>query len=283
MKLSAQLPKPLTELLISAKSMSHENPIFLKKYLQLPRTRPQPTKLFNLSLPTQLLLNSPSSKLKMSSKLQEINRAATTSTVHHILSSNPKQAHSALKRLKSTLTSKISEIKVDDKTYHGDKVATGFYYNMKNLKTMKPETKNFEACQNFKFDYELIKEISKAGDTIPKISIEKAEELLHSLKPNVFDHFSISALHYINGGPLAIKHFQLIFNLAIDDIENTTCEELNNAHACILYKGHSKDKTLAGCYRTISTCPFVAKSLDYYIRDISIDDWHAAIAETHES
>ena len=68
--------------------------------------------------------------------------------------------------------------------------------------------------------------------------------------------------------------------MAIDDIENTTCEELNNAHACILYKGHSKDKTLAGSYRTISTCPFVAKSLDYYIRDISIDDWHAARAET---
>ena len=40
---------------------------------------------------------------------------------------------------------------------------------MKNLKTMKPETKNCENYQNFKFDYELIKEISKAGDTIPKI------------------------------------------------------------------------------------------------------------------
>ena len=54
----------------------------------------------------------------------------------------------------------------------------------------------------------------------------------------------------------------------------------NTAHACILYKGHSKDKTSAKSYRTISTCPFIAKALDFYVRELSHSDWEAAQADT---
>ena len=91
----------------------------------------------------------------------------------------------------------------------------------------------------------------------------------------------MTALHYIiNGGPHTIHHFQKVINSAIDDIEKTTCDEINDAHACILYKGPSKDKTLANSYRTISTCPFIAKALYFYVREISIDDWNDAQAET---
>ena len=111
----------------------------------------------------------------------------------------------------------------------------------------------------------MIKEISKSGSTIPQISLQKAEELLHALKPKVFDRFNVSALHYINGGPLAIGHFQLLNNSAIDDIEKTTFEEFNTAHACTFYKGHAKDKNEASSYRTISSYPFIAKALDFYI------------------
>ena len=103
--------------------------------------------------------------------------------------------------------------------------------------------------------------------------------LLHSLKPSVCDHWNVSAAHYINGGPIALKHYQLLINTALEDIENTTCDEFNTAHACILYKGHQKDKTLASSYRTISTCPFVAKSCDTYIRSLSVEDWHNARAD----
>ena len=150
---------------------------------------------------------------------------------------------------------------------------------MKNLKTIKTETKTCESCEHARFDYQLIKQIYKSGKTIPPISLDKSEELPHSLKPNVCDHFNVSALHYIIGGPHAIHHFQLLISYAIDDIEKTNCEEFNDAHVCILYKGHSKDKTKASSYRTISTCPFIAKYVDY-IRERSIDDWHAAQAET---
>ena len=65
-------------------------------------------------------------------------------------------------------------------------------------------------------------------------------------------------------------------NLAFDDIENTTVDEVNTAHACILYKGHKKDKSLASSYRTICSCPFIAKTCDTYIRNLSVNGWHAA-------
>ena len=71
----------------------------------------------------------------------------------------------------------------------------------------------------------------------------------------------------------------MLLNTAIDSIENTTVDELNTAHACILYKGHQKDKTLASSYRNISTCPFLAKSLDSYIRSLSSEDWDRARSE----
>ena len=122
----------------------------------------------------------------------------------------------------------------------------------------------------------MIKDICKADQHIPLLDTEAAEKLLYSLRPQVCDHWSISASHYINGGPSAIKHFQLIINTAISDLENTTCDEFNTAHAQVLYKGHKKDKTLASSYRTISSCPFVAKALDTYIRELSLDDWEAA-------
>ena len=206
--------------------------------------------------------------------------SSASEKVHQILCNDPRTPHKALKAIKQTSTSKISEIKVGDKIFSGDDVADGFYQNMKSLKTMKIETKSCESCENFRFDYSLIKEISKAGDCIPKLSLEQAETLLHSIKAHVCDHFNVSALHYIHGGPHAVQHFQLLMNSAIDDVEKTTCEEFNDAHACILYKGHSKDKTLASSYRTISSCPFIAKALDYYVRELSIDDWNDAQAET---
>ena len=64
-------------------------------------------------------------------------------------------------------------------------------------------------------------------------------------------------------------------NLAFDDIENTIIDEVNTDHACILYKGHKKDKSIASSYRTITSWPFIACD----IRNLSVDDWHDARAE----
>ena len=48
----------------------------------------------------------------------------------------------------------------------------------------------------------------------------------------------------------------------------------------MLFKSHNKDKTSDRSYRTISSCPVVAKALDLYIRDLKIDDWNLNQAET---
>ena len=197
-----------------------------------------------------------------------------------ICSKNPAEAFKLLKSVRATSSSKISEIKAGDKIYSGNHVATGFYDNIKKLKTeLDPEIENCSSCESFQFDYKLIREICHIGDKIPPLNLISAEELLHSLKPSVCDHWNVSAAHYINGGPIALKHYQLLINSALEDIENTTCDEFNTAHACILYKGHQKDKSLATSYRTISTCPFIAKSCDTYIRSLSVEDWHNARAD----
>ena len=145
---------------------------------------------------------------------------------------------------------------------------------------MNSDTKDCESCVNIKFDYSLIIDLSKAGQKIPSITLVKAEELLHALKPQVCDHFNVSALHFIHGGPLAVQHFQFLVNSAIENIDVTSCEEMNDAHACVLFKGHSKDKTLASSYRTISTCPFISKAVDYYVRELSLPEWNDAQADT---
>ena len=51
-------------------------------------------------------------------------------------------------------------------------------------------------------------------------------------------------------------------------------DELNTIYACVLYKGHKKDKTSDRSYRTISTCPLVAKGLNMYVRELSIEGWN---------
>ena len=46
------------------------------------------------------------------------------------------------------------------------------------------------------------------------------------------------------------------------------------------YKGHNKEKTSNRAYRTISTCPFISKSLDLYLRDQYHDKWDTLQAAT---
>ena len=51
-------------------------------------------------------------------------------------------------------------------------------------------------------------------------------------------------------------------------------------YALLLYKGHSKERTLDSSYRTISTCPLVAKGLDILVRDLCIEKWNIQQAAT---
>ena len=57
------------------------------------------------------------------------------------------------------------------------------------------------------------------------------------------DVFGVTANHYNYAGPAGWKHFFLLLNCLISDINLTTIEEVNVVYACILFKGHGKDKT----------------------------------------
>ena len=78
-----------------------------------------------------------------------------------------------------------------------------------------------------------------------------------------------------------VKSYTLTsFNGFIRDVNNCSAEELNQVLALLLYKGHTKDRTLDTSYRTISTCPLLAKGMDIYVRDLSISSWNSKQAAT---
>ena len=79
------------------------------------------------------------------------------------------------------------------------------------------------------------------------------------------DLYSITASHFKNAGSAGYIHFNVLLNAFISNINNTNIEELNSVYALFLHKGHNKEKTLDSSYRTISTCPLIAKGLDIYI------------------
>ena len=100
--------------------------------------------------------------------------------------------------------------------------------------------------------------------------------LLEKMKPSVTDLYGITPAHYLYAGPAGWKHFNLLLNTLISDVNNTTITEINTVHTCILFNGHGKDRS----YRTISSCPFAAKAADIYLGELSKDDWKDCQAET---
>ena len=195
-----------------------------------------------------------------------------------ILSKQPKDIFKAFKSNKASDSAKVKSLKVGNRTYSEHNISDGFFDSISQLKTLSSVTAT--SFDRFSEDYRHITEICKSGKKIPKISEAGAEALLRRIRPGVSDFFSVTAAHFVNGGPLAIKHFQFLLNSVIDTIEIAAIEELNKAHAIILHKGHKKDRTLASSYRTISSCPFLAKALDIYLGDLSKDDWSLCQAAT---
>ena len=103
---------------------------------------------------------------------------------------------------------------------------------------------------------------------------------MERIRPDVNDYNSVKVNHFLNAGQAGHAHFHLLLNSLIEDINNITLEEINTVHAAILFKGHSKDRGSARSYRTISTCPLVAKALDIFVRDLNIDCWDSNQAPT---
>ena len=112
------------------------------------------------------------------------------------------------------------------------------------------------------------------------MDLNTARKVLHSIKPTVIDLFNMTANQYIYAGDAGIDLFHQLINCLIADIQNLTIAEVNDVFACVLFKGHGRDKTSDRSFRTISTCPIFAKGLDAYVRILNIEKWNEDQAET---
>ena len=93
------------------------------------------------------------------------------------------------------------------------------------------------------------------------------------------DYFGLTPNHFIYAGPVGWDHFHLLLTALAENVENTDITEINTVYACILFIGHGKDKYSDRSYRTISTCPVIAKALDSFIRDMNIQVWNLQQSE----
>ena len=198
-----------------------------------------------------------------------------------ILDQNSTKVYKAVRAGKGDVTRKISKLSANGRCYTGESVPDGFFDSLLELKSFD-ETKiqDPEAFNRYEADYENIIKLCSTENDIPRISLEDSTKILRRIRPNVNDYHSVTANHFLHAGETGINHFHLLLEALIEDINNITIEEVNTVHAAILFKGHSKDKTSARSYRTISTCPLVAKALDMFIRDLNINSWNLDQAPT---
>ena len=195
-----------------------------------------------------------------------------------LLSKQPKEIFKSFRNAKAGQAAKVKTLHVGNKTYTEDNVADGFYDSISELKSISEITAT--SFERFAEDHRHIVEICKSGAKVPEITQVKAEALLKKIRPGVSDIFSITAAHYLHGGDTTLKHFQFLINTVLKNIELSSIDELNRAHAVILHKGHKKDKSLASSYRTIASCPFISKAVDIYLGELSKEDWDACQAPT---
>ena len=63
--------------------------------------------------------------------------------------------------------------------------------------------------------YQQIIQLCKDQPPIPAISLDKSTKILKSLKKNVVDFFSVTALHYLHAGQEGLIHFNRLLNALI--------------------------------------------------------------------
>ena len=59
------------------------------------------------------------------------------------------------------------------------------------------------------------------------------------------DLFSVTAAHYIHAGEAGIDHLHFLMNAAISDLNSLALDDLSMLWACVLHKGHGKDRSHA--------------------------------------
>ena len=191
------------------------------------------------------------------------------------LSKGPSFVYKSIKASKRSRVRKIQKLTVGKKTYLGETVKDGFFDSISGLKTR--DANHLDSCatfQEFSQDFQNILEVCRHGAPIPSISEKKCLELLQKMKPDVTDIYGVTVNHYNYAGPPGWNHFHLMLNCLISDVNNINVEEINTVYACILFKGHNKERSSDRSYRTISSCPVVAKALDVYVKDLNIESWN---------
>ena len=203
------------------------------------------------------------------------------SKLFEIVQKNPSSAYRFINLCKKTQTSKTESLHVQNKLYKNKDVADGFYDAMSSLKSAGMQDLQADPYLVDQFsNYEIIRELCREGSQIPLATIDTTTRILNRLKKDVRDIHNLTTLHFLNAGIEGLTHFNQVFNGMISNVNNASLDDLNLVLGIILYKGHSKDKTSSRSYRTISTCPVVAKAIDLYIRDLYHHHWDAMQAPT---
>ena len=200
---------------------------------------------------------------------------------HAILSSNPSKFFSFMRNLKRPSDTRVKQLTVRDKIYPENEVGDGLYDSIAYLK--REAHADLETSEEYLDGVKLYKNIIKLcknGHKIQHPSVKKSEEILKSIKPSVNDRFSITGYHYRYAGEAGLLHFHSLLTSVIDDLNSASIDELNEVWACILHKGHGKNRTSERSYRTISTCPFISKGLDTLIHDLYSKVWDKEQAST---
>ena len=182
---------------------------------------------------------------------------------------------------KTSAAASVPFLTVGEKTYPVDMVGDGLFESISELKKQdKASLKSSPNYASWLQDYRYILEICKHRRDIPPITLDQSNSILEDMKPTVSDFWSISPMHFRNAGEQGRIHFNFLMNRIISEVNCSSASELNVVLAQLLYKGHGKCKTSDRSYRTISTCPVIAKALDMYIHDLFIDLWNTDQADT---
>ena len=198
-----------------------------------------------------------------------------------ILTSNPSKVFSFVRTCKSSGFSQIQKLQVGNTSYEGSDVPDGFFESMTKLKSCDYEDLRTNPFLKDQLeDYDHIMKLNGEVRNIPAMSRKTSDSILKRLRKDVRDIYNITASHFLNAGEEGLIHYNFLLNTIINETENATIEEFNTAHGLIIFKGHGKDKTSDRAYRTISSCPMLAKSLDLYLRDLFINDLNLLQAPT---
>ena len=120
------------------------------------------------------------------------------SPLFSILQAGNTDIYKAIKQSKGAGMRKISKLVVNEKTYVGDSVASGFYDSLLGLKTITPGSiQDPTTYARYVADYDNIMKLCSNDPSIPNISIEKTSEILTKIRPQVNDLYSITANHYL--------------------------------------------------------------------------------------